>query len=544
VLLVIICCLTIQVSACLFGLCKDKKNATKETIVLKTNNYHEQTELILKTDQDSLIPDKVEQDNVDVLGDEKDIIIEKKRKQRAKAALDVHKNVTGLVEEMIKLKLINEENLNTTVINLKTMVENYQEIIAQVETEMKNLEENVKSSKLVESEKCEELKPMIKKLFESIRPLTKNPAEIDEFFTLFANGTLLGKGSFGQVKAPKVCSTEKNYCMKRIESSLKEIENEFVFEVIAYLHYPKLFAKPYGYVCQDNHCIIFFEKYEKDLSKVIKNYDQQDIVDFTIEVLDALKSLYIIHSDLKVENIFTTVESKYPFRLGDFGYAKLYGYVFFKDDIDFFRRDLMTNIIRVIGTPICMSPLNFQHHYLTTNKYIKEDTVSPYDYHKIKDFLSRMDPNYVKLYRLHYDTADSFHIAMSMFWSFCGEFSDMVKDLPNLPLFLNIKYLEVSLEQCKKDNKLQDKTLTFIKESTNEVLQKFLVDPDTNGPFQTWNELLTIIKCKKYIEKYYTDFDAITELDIKTIIMKKQFNLTPEKVQNIIKEIKSDTYIN
>jgi len=69
VLLVIICCLTIQVSACLFGLCKDKKNATKETIVLKTNNYYEQTELILKTDQDSLIPDKVEQDIVDVLGD-------------------------------------------------------------------------------------------------------------------------------------------------------------------------------------------------------------------------------------------------------------------------------------------------------------------------------------------------------------------------------------------------------------------------------------------------------------------------------------------
>jgi len=74
VLWMIICCLTIQVSSCLFGLCSDKKTVIKEKIVVKPNTYHEQTstKLVLKKDKDSLIPDTVEQDKFGVFGDEED----------------------------------------------------------------------------------------------------------------------------------------------------------------------------------------------------------------------------------------------------------------------------------------------------------------------------------------------------------------------------------------------------------------------------------------------------------------------------------------
>jgi len=66
-----ICCLTIQVSSCLFGKCCDNK--IKENIVVNTNKYHEQTELVLKKDQDSLITDTVERNKIVVPSDEEEM---------------------------------------------------------------------------------------------------------------------------------------------------------------------------------------------------------------------------------------------------------------------------------------------------------------------------------------------------------------------------------------------------------------------------------------------------------------------------------------
>jgi len=73
VLWVLLCFLTIQVSSCLFGKCCDNKIATKEKIVVKTNKYHEQKELVLKIDQDALISNTVAQDKIIVLGNEEKI---------------------------------------------------------------------------------------------------------------------------------------------------------------------------------------------------------------------------------------------------------------------------------------------------------------------------------------------------------------------------------------------------------------------------------------------------------------------------------------
>jgi len=66
VLWVMICCLAIQVSSCLFDKCRGKKNAIKEKIVVKTNNHYEKTdnELGISEYQTSVIPETMKEDKM------------------------------------------------------------------------------------------------------------------------------------------------------------------------------------------------------------------------------------------------------------------------------------------------------------------------------------------------------------------------------------------------------------------------------------------------------------------------------------------------
>jgi len=72
VLWVMICCLIIQVSSCLFGKCQDKKIVTKEKIVVNTNKYHEQTELVRRTeDQTFSKMNTIEKDKIFISDEQK-----------------------------------------------------------------------------------------------------------------------------------------------------------------------------------------------------------------------------------------------------------------------------------------------------------------------------------------------------------------------------------------------------------------------------------------------------------------------------------------
>ena len=76
-------------------------------------------------------------------------------------------------------------------------------------------------------------------------------------------GEDIGRGSYGKIK---FCPKKDKFCMKQVSVPEIRVKNEFLFGLISYLHYPELFAEPYGYSCDPSgSCIIFMKKYSGDL---------------------------------------------------------------------------------------------------------------------------------------------------------------------------------------------------------------------------------------------------------------------------------------
>jgi len=102
---VMLCCLTIQVSSCLFDKCRGKKNAIKENIVVKTNNYYEQTDngLGISEYQTYVIPDTIKEDKMkNQIELSKPIDVEKQLIHNGQSGLGISEYQTSVIPESIK----------------------------------------------------------------------------------------------------------------------------------------------------------------------------------------------------------------------------------------------------------------------------------------------------------------------------------------------------------------------------------------------------------------------------------------------------------
>ena len=163
---------------------------------------------------------------------------------------------------------------------------------------------------------------------------------------------IIGKGSFGEVYAGRNIITNKLVAIKRCKKDKNSFINEI--KICNYLNNIDGIYKLHWYGIISEYRYLVLDRLGPSLSTFIKKYKKFDLSTINyiainmINILEKIHNLFIIHRDIKLDNILVDYYNNKKIYLIDFGLAKIY-----TDKNNKHLPEKKTNSI--IGTPTYIS---------------------------------------------------------------------------------------------------------------------------------------------------------------------------------------------